>query len=60
MILMAKLLNLENLMTSREFRIIRESLTNINLVNLMAKNDVCEGNATGLVITLEDTLEQNF
>ena len=53
---MAKLLNLENLMTSREFRIIRVSLTNINFVNLMAR-DGCEGNATGLVITLEDTLE---
>ena len=47
-------------MTSREFRIIRESLTNINLVNLMAKNGVCEGNATGLERTLGDRLEQNF
>ena len=57
---MAKLLNLENLMTSREFRIIRLSLTNINFVNPMAKDGCCEGNTTGLVITLEDTLEQNF
>ena len=57
MILMAKLLNLENLMTSREFRIIRVSLTNINFVNLMARDGGCDGNATGLVITLEDTLE---
>ena len=47
-------------MTSREFRIIRVSLTNINFVNPMAKDGCCEGNTTGLVITLEDTLEQNF
>ena len=47
-------------MTSREFRIIRVSLSNINLVNLMAKDGVYGGNATGLVITLEGTLEQNF
>ena len=47
-------------MTSREFRIIRISLANINFVNPMAKDGGCEGNVTGLVRTLEDTLEQNF
>ena len=44
-------------MTSREFWIIRSSLSNTNFVNLMAKDGGCEGNVTGLVITLEDTLE---
>ena len=47
-------------MTSPEFRIIEFSITNINFVNLMAKDGGCEGNATGLDRTLEDTLEQNF
>ncbi len=43
MILIAKLLNLENLMISREFRIIRIGLCNFNLVNLMAKDGGCKG-----------------
>ena len=51
---------MENLMTSHDFRIIGQGVANIKLVNLMAKYGGWGGNATGLVRTLEDTLEQNF
>ena len=51
--------NLENLMTSRDFRIIG-SVANINFVNLIAGYGGFKGNVTGLERTLEDTLEQNF
>ena len=51
---------MENLMTSHDFRIIGRGVGNIKFVNLVAKDGGCEGNATMLVRTLEDTLEQNF
>ena len=48
--------NLENLMTSRDFRIIG-SVTNVNFVNLIAGYGGCKGNATGLERTLGDRFE---
>ena len=47
-------------MTSRDFRIIKTGVANINFVNLIAGYGGCKGNATGLERTLEDRLEQNF
>ncbi len=48
--------NLENLMTSRDFRIIG-TVANVNFVNLIAGYGGCKGNAIGLKRTLEDRLE---
>ena len=49
--------NLENLMTSRDFRIIRAGIANINFLYLMAKGGDYEEVVTGLIRTLGDRLE---